>query len=532
MRFAGRASGLYHGGAVVAASDTQVSPDVLVVGGGGAGLCAALEARAAGASVLVLEGEEEPGGASIVSGGTSCLVGTPLQRANGIEDTPDLAFADWVSFGGGAADEPWVRFYLEHSLHEVHGWLERLGVRYIGLLWGEGNTIPRCHRPQGGGRAVWTALHASCQGLGVPLRTGHLADELLVEGGRVVGVRGRRTGGYAFEQRAGAVVMASGGFMSNLDMVHEFAPHLREIRVLEGSAPSARGAGHRAIAAIGGLLTHMDHIWMYVFTIPDHRDPRGRRGLLLHGIYDYVWVNAQGRRFHNEELFAGGSGTRAVLAQRPPFCWAVVDAEIVRGLSVSDPYYRRAGQSDPERVAELLRESPHVKRADTLAGLARTMEVPEEVFVAGVERYNDAIMRGLPVEPDCARPLRGAGRMGGAGGRVVPLRGDPDYAQPLPDRRPILVPPFYAFQFFPMARKSFGGVKTDLACRVLDRHCEPIAGLLAAGELAGMAGGHINGKGGLEGTMFAPCLFSGRVAGAWAAQATGHGPGFRGRPLR
>ena len=82
---------------------------------------------------------------------------------------------------------------------------------------------------------------------------------------------------------------------------------------------------------------------------------------------------------------------------------------------------------------------------------------------------------------------------------------------------------------FPLARKNFGGVKTDLQCRVLDRQLEPIAGLYAAGEVAGMAGGHINGRAGLEGTMLGPSLFSGRVAGGSAAQAAGHGGGFVGK---
>jgi predicted oxidoreductase len=83
-----------------------------------------------------------------------------------------------------------------------------------------------------------------------------------------------------------------------------------------------------------------------------------------------------------------------------------------------------------------------------------------------------------------------------------------------------------------LARKNFGGVKTDLKCRVLDKHFEPIAGLYAAGEVAGMAGGHINGRAGLEGTMLGPAIFSGRVAGGWAAQAAGHGCGFVGKPNR
>ena len=82
---------------------------------------------------------------------------------------------------------------------------------------------------------------------------------------------------------------------------------------------------------------------------------------------------------------------------------------------------------------------------------------------------------------------------------------------------------------FPLARKNLGGVKTDMHCRVLNKHFEPIAGLYAAGEVAGMAGGHINGKVGLEGTMIGPSFFSGRVAGGWAAHEAGFGPGFVGK---
>jgi predicted oxidoreductase len=91
---------------------------------------------------------------------------------------------------------------------------------------------------------------------------------------------------------------------------------------------------------------------------------------------------------------------------------------------------------------------------------------------------------------------------------------------------------YYAIQLFPLARKNFGGVKTDLRCRVLNKYFEPIPGLYAAGEVAGMAGGHINGKAGLEGTMLGPSIFSGRVAGAWAAHEAGFGPGFVGKPNR
>src|SRR5215470_11943739 len=105
----------------------------------------------------------------------------------------------------------------------------------------------------------------------------------------------------------------------------------------------------------------------------------------------------------------------------------------------------------------------------------------------------------------------GSGAVGVAAGLEAH---DPVCQRPLKGRKKIAVPPFYALHYVPLARKNFGGVKTNLRCQVLDKHYEPIPGLYAAGELTGMAGGHINGKAGLEGTMLGPALFSGRVAGA------------------
>jgi predicted oxidoreductase len=129
--------------------------------------------------------------------------------------------------------------------------------------------------------------------------------------------------------------------------------------------------------------------------------------------------------------------------------------------------------------------------------------VPATTFVETIGCYNRAIDDGLTHDPACHRPLKG--------------------------RKKIAVPPFYALHYMPLARKNFGGVKTNLRCQVLDKHYEPIPGLYAAGELTGMAGGHINGKAGLEGTMLGPALFSGRVAGAWAAYEAGYGKGFVGQ---
>jgi predicted oxidoreductase len=94
-------------------------------------------------------------------------------------------------------------------------------------------------------------------------------------------------------------------------------------------------------------------------------------------------------------------------------------------------------------------------------------------------------------------------------GRAV----DPDFGRPLAGLKPIDEPPYYAIQFFAAARKNLGGVRTDEDCQVVRTSGEPVPGLFAAGEVAGMAGGHINGQAALEGTMLGPSLFSGRVAG-------------------
>ena len=101
--------------------------DVAIVGAGGAGMAAGIEAREAGARATAFEMAAEPGGASIISGGGCLIVDSPLQRERGIEDSPDLAFDDWMRWGGPSADAVWARYYIEHSLNDLYFWAEGLG---------------------------------------------------------------------------------------------------------------------------------------------------------------------------------------------------------------------------------------------------------------------------------------------------------------------------------------------------------------------------------------------------------------------
>jgi succinate dehydrogenase/fumarate reductase flavoprotein subunit len=149
-------------------ADSSFQTDVAIIGGGGAGIPAAIEVARAGGKAIVLEQAAECGGTAAISGGGCCIVGTPLQKSLGIEDTPDMAFDDWVKWGGGAADEVWARFYLEHTLHDLYHWAESCGAKWVDMKFQEGNRVHRWHRPDNNGLGLMTALIKTAQSL--PMR--------------------------------------------------------------------------------------------------------------------------------------------------------------------------------------------------------------------------------------------------------------------------------------------------------------------------------------------------------------------------
>jgi flavocytochrome c len=481
--------------------------DVAIVGAGGAGMAAGIEARDAGAKVIAFEKAAEPGGAAKMSGGGCLIVGSPLQEKNGVHDTPDLAFKDWMTWGGPSADMVWARYYIEHSLHDLYYWAEGLGVKWVDLKLQEGNSAMRWTKTENNGLGLMNHLVEGYHSRGGEIVTDTEITKLTIDDGRVTGLEGRNIAtGEPVEVRTKSVVMTTGGFNSNLGMVLEHSPQLRNDKILVGSGPGSTGGGHKVVREAGGYLTHMDHNWFYAYATPDYRDPAQARGLAFRMVPGYIWVNQQGCRFHNEEVSGGNSATPAMMAQSPRYAWAIMDAPMAAKMEIADPQYREGDKVIREKVNELLAKSPYVRKADKLAELAKRIDVDVPTFLSTVERYNKACIEGLKTEPEFGKSLKGS--------------------------KAFDTPPYYAMQIFPMARKNFGGVKTDLQCRVLDKHFEPIEGLYAAGELAGMAGGHINGRAGLEGTMLGPSIFSGRVAGGWAAQAAGHGAGFAGKAHR
>jgi predicted oxidoreductase len=456
--------------------------DVIVVGGGAAGLSAAIEAAGAGADVLVVEACAEPGGAAAVSGGGTFVAGSPLQRALGIDDSCELALGDWLRWGGEEVDAAWAERYVRRSLQDVFDWLAGLGVAWTDVHHHEGNTVPRWHAPRGGGAEVVRVLRAAADARGVRWRLGARVSELVLEHGAVTGVA--LEGGERLHARA--VLVATGGFAGSAELVARHGPDAGEgSRVLLGGAPCAQGDGLALLTAAGAQVTGLDRLWLYPYGTPDDLDPSGLRGMAARGVRNEIWLNAAGRRFHDENARGGATGTRALLTQRPATCWSIFDDDEAALLTLTHPGYGTDEEPDRAAVRAFLDRSPFVHRGATLSELAHSIGLPADALVATVEAYNSAFARSPPRD-DMGRDLQGL--------------------------RPIDRPPYVALQYFPMARKCLGGVRTDASCRVQGER-GPIAGLYAAGEVAGMAGGHINGRAALEGTMFGPSLFSGRVAG-------------------
>jgi predicted oxidoreductase len=481
-------------------TDNGAAPevDVAIVGAGAAGAAAALEIHAAGGTFIGIDALDAFGGTTATSGGGVCVGGTSTQRAWGIEDSPALAMRDHLAAGDGEADETWARYYYDHAVRDVHDWLIGHGVEFVDLHGDEHSTATRWHGPKGSGRGLMAALLEALTERGVAdrWRYGSVVDELTMEADRVVGVVARTGAGDRLAIRARTVIMATGGFAGNAEMVLDHSEALRRAdRTLIGGGIGATGRGHRLLAAAGAELGHLANIWTYAFATPDPRDPDGLRGLVVRGMDSAIWVNRGGRRFVDESRPGPGSATPALLAQEGGTCWAILDRPMLGRIRIADAAFRGDDEQRRAAIDHLVSTSPSIATADSPTGLARAAGIEPDAFDATFRAWAELLASGAAADPLTDRPLEG----------VKPYAG----------------PPYHAIQFLPLARKNLGGVRTDLRGRVLATGGASIPGLYAAGELAGFGGGHLAGRRALEGIMIGGSLFSGRVAGGWAAHEAG-----------
>jgi 3-oxo-5alpha-steroid 4-dehydrogenase len=454
--------------------------EVVVVGFGVAGACAAFEAATAGASVLVLDRAGGAGGAAALSDGMVYLGGgTPTQRAAGVEDSPAAMKNFLTAACGPAADDAKIDLYVSRSV-EHHDWLLARGVRFLGAVNplsagpsaadGEGlmfsggeNAHPfdefaapaqRAHVAQGrrpGGAALMAVLSDAALGAGATPLYDARAERLIVEDGAVRGVLARSGGLDVAIRATGGVVLTCGGFAFNDDLLREHAPAALRTRVRLGTEGDD-GQGIRMAQAVGARVKRMDAL---EWALPFNTARAHVSGIL---------VNALGRRFVNEDTYMGRVGQAAL---REDAVYLVVDEQ----------HY------DPGAF-----HGPASWVAETAAELEAEIGLPAGSLTATLAAYNEHAARGE----------------------------DPLFHK----RRPWLVPiepPLAAFDLrpgrFPNAIFTLGGLDTLPTGEVRDVDGEPIPGLYAAGRTTS----GIAAQGYCSGLSLGDGSFFGRLAGRSAA---------------
>lgn len=555
--------------------------DVVVVGGGLAGLVAAGELVRAGRRVTVVEQESAAnlGGQAYWSFGGIFLVDSPMQRRFGVRDSLELALQDWQGsagwdrLDGDLAEDAWARrwgrAFVEFAAGDALPWLRERGVRFTPVVgWaergdgrpgGHGNSVPRFHVPWGTGTGISEPfadrVRAAAADGRLTLLFRHRVDGLDVTGGAVTGVHGtvlapddaprgvasNREPAGEFALSAQAVVVASGGIGGNHDLVRRWWPDrlgTPPATMLTGVPAHVDGRMLDIAGAAGARLVNRDRMWHYTEGIANWDPVWPGHGIRILPGPSSLWFDALGRRLPAPALPGHDTiGTLRLLRTDPDLApydhsWFVLTQRIIEkefALSGSEQNpdltgrdYRlllrtRLGRGAPGPVEAFKRNGEDFVVADTL---------PE--LVAGM---NALAPDAPPLDPaDIERQVRErdaqVANPFAKDAQVLSIRnarryrGDRLLRVAAPHR--ILDPaagPLIAVRLRVITRKTLGGIQTDLDGRALGADGRPVPGLYAAGEAAGFGGGGAHGYHALEGTFLGGCLFTGRTVGRALADA-------------
>ena len=548
--------------------------DVIVVGGGLAGLVATAELARADRSVLLLDREplESLGGQAFWSLGGLFCVNSPEQRRLRIRDSAELALADWL--GSAGFDRPedhwprrWAEAYVDFAAGEQRAWLYQLGVRWFPLVqWaerggynapGHGNSVPRFHVTWGTGPGLVEPFRQQVlQSRRVRIRARHrvTAIEASGDGVQLTGEvlegcdlpRGVRTPDAVvgqFSLSAPAVVVASGGIGGNLDLVRTMWPDGwggPPTDLVAGVPDYVDGGLLLATEAAGARLINLDRMWHYPEGIKNHSPIWSHHGIRILPGPSSLWLDARGTRFP-APLFPGFDALgalRHVTASGYSYSWFVLDADTLAkefALSGSEQNGDLTGK-DLRLLAGRVRPGPTPEvRAFTERGVdfvsagsvpelaAQMNQLAGEHLIDGdalqqiIEARDLQVHSGLGKDPQVVATAAARRYLGDRLLRVVPPH-------------PLLDPsrpgegfagsggPLVAVRLHVLTRKTLGGLETDLEGRVLTADGTPLPGVYAAGEVAGFGGGGMHGYRSLEGTFLGGCLFTGRTVGRGLAR--------------
>ncbi|SDT16613.1 FAD-binding dehydrogenase [Bradyrhizobium canariense] len=547
--------------------------DVIVVGGGLAGLVAATEIADAGKRVIVVEqeGEQSLGGQAFWSLGGLFLVGTPEQRRLGIKDSYDLALQDWMGSAGFDRDEDlwpkrWAEAYVGFAAGEKRGWLRAMGHRIFPVVgWAErggydamshGNSVPRFHVSWGTGPGVVEpferrAREAQASGY-LTFHFRHRVDALTITNGTVDGItgsilepddveRGKSSSRKAigdFALRAQAVIVASGGIGGNHDLVRQNWPkRLGEApgNMISGVPEHVDGRMIGITEAAGARLINRDRMWHYVEGIRNWDPIWPGHGIRILPGPSSMWFDATGTRLPSP-LFPGSDTLgqlQYIMRTGHDYSWFVLTQSIIKkefALSGSEQNPDLTGKSwlmTAKRATN--KGAPGPVEAFKTHGIDFVVRDNLADLVAGMNALAGSDLLQLePLKAQIEARDREISNPYVKDTQVMNIHNARKY---IGDRlirtaRPhrILDPahgPLIAVKLNILTRKTLGGFETDLDARVFGRDGKIMPGLYAAGEAAGFGGGGMHGYRSLEGTFLGGCLFSGRNAGRAAAKAVG-----------
>lgn len=460
---------------------SELEADVVIIGGGGTGLAAAVTAGQEGASVIVLETNGYAGGNLVVSGGVYNSPDPDLQEAQGIEDSPELFKEQTLEGGDNIGDPELVEVMTSQALDGLN-WLRDLGVEFDEeVIQAPGALHPRSHNtPEPLGTGIINGyLDAIAEMDNVEVLYETKGDSLIEEDGRIVGVNAVNPDGSDLTLTANnGVIIATGGFSKNAEMVVEYADKEKWTALDENSVStnlnSITGEGISMSQEIGADVTDMDQMQFLYLGAPNTG--------LLSGVYDVsaeitIFVNSNGERFVAEDERRDVISS-AVFEQENGQMFMLHSAD-----SLSDPATQVNIDGIP--MKNLLETGAYDwKQGETLEELAEEMGVPAENLVATVEEYNEA----------------------------VDSQNDPFGRELLTMK--METGPFYALPRVPSLHHTMGGLRIDTQARVLDQNGNVIPGLYAGGEVTG----GIHGANRLGGNAVTETIVFGRVAGLSAAQ--------------
>ena len=495
------------------AEDSTIDADVAIVGAGGAGMTAAITAAAEGKSVVILESQPMVGGNSVRATGGMNAGDTVYQDENefgesaGVEKTLKTAaekYADnatitalaktvseqWAAYqadpkgyfdsvelmeldtmiGGKGVNDPALVETLCSNSADAIDWLGEQGITLNSVSSAGGASVKRIHRPVNEegkvvsvGAYMVPLLEEDCQKAGVQIMVNTTATEILTDdNGAAVGIKATGASGETITINAKAVILTSGGFGANMDMVVEYKPELKGF--MTTNAPGILGQGIKMAQAIGADTVDMDQIQIHP-TVQYDSASLITEGLRGDGA---VLINSEGKRFIDEV------GTRDVvsaaeIAQPGSYSWLIIDQKMVDDSSVIQGYIKK-GYTFEGKTYEELAEQIGVDGA----ALAETMNT----WNGYVEAKND---------PDFGRT---------------------SFANKLDTA------PYYAIKVTAGVHHTMGGLKINTNTEVLNENGEIIPGLFAAGEVTG----GVHGANRLGGTAVSDFVVFGRIAGAAASK--------------